>query len=403
MTAPLRIALVVHSFNMGGLERYVSHLLNRLDRNRFAPSLVCMDRNGTAQDWVRVDDVPVFEMHKPPGQPRPQFLRQLRDCFRQQRFDLVHSHNWGTLLETSIASVLAGGIVHVHSERGTVMGGSTARSALRRQINRWVFRGALTHCAAVLAVDDSVAGRVAKASGFRQERIRVIPNGVPCPDCPDRPKTRAENRAALGIGTDEFVVCTVGRLVPVKGYDLLVGAVARLREEGTRVHLILAGDGPLEQSLRDQALQSGIGDLVHLVGRTTRVGDWLATADLFVNSSLSEGMSQAIVEAMAFGLPLVVTNVGGNAWLVGGETPAGVVVPPQDVPALAAGINELVREPAIREQFRIAGVRRAETEFGLQPMIRQYEDLYERLTRASHGRNEGLEQGTLALGSGELP
>jgi len=401
MTTPLRIGLVVHTFNMGGLERCVSHLLNRLDRKRFAPSLVCMDRNGTAQEWLKVDDVQVFEMQKPPGQAKPAFYRRLRDCFREQRFELVHSHNWGTLLETSIASVMAGGVIHVHSERGTVLGGSTARSLLRRQINRWILRGALSHCDAVLAVDDSVAGRVAKASGYRQERIRVIPNGVPCPDCPDRQEARRQNRAALGIAPEDIVLCSLGRLVPVKGFDLLIAAVARVRDQGTRLHLILAGDGPLKESLQAQATQAGVGDQVHFVGRTTRVGEWLATSDLFINSSLSEGMSQAIVEAMAFGLPLVVTDVGGNAWLVGGGTPAGMVVPPQDVGELAGGILRVVNDPALREQFRLAGMKRAETQFGLQPMIDQYEELYERLARASGERRSAMEQRPLAVGSGE--
>jgi glycosyltransferase involved in cell wall biosynthesis len=377
--ARFQVGLVVHTFNMGGLERCVSHLLNHLDRSRFEPKLVCLGQNGTASSWLTVTDVPVVELHKPPGKPGPRFFRRLRDSFRDQHLELVHSHNWGTLVETAVAASLAGNLVHVHSERGTVLGGSTAKSLWRRQINAWVLRKTLGHCDAVLAVDESVAARVEAACGFRQSRIQVIPNGVPRPACDAPPAARARIRQSLGIAPGETLLCSLGRLVPVKGFDLLISAVAQSRKRFAHLHLVLIGDGPLREELESQARREGVEHVVHFAGRQSQVGDWLAASDLFVNSSRSEGMSQALVEAMTFGLPLVVTDVGGNAGLAGGAVPCGLIVPPEDSAALAGAIERMVGDEQLAGACGRAGEERAQRCFSLPGMIRRYEELYEKL------------------------
>ena len=377
--SPIRVGLVVHTFNMGGLERCVSHLLNHLDRSRFEPTLVCLGKNGTASSWLTVRDVPIVELHKPPGRLGVRFCCLLRDTFRERDLDLVHSHNWGTLVETAVATRLAGHIKHVHSERGTVLGGSTARSLWRRTINSWVLRKTLEQCDAVLAVDNSVAGRVAAASGFRQERIQVIPNGVPQPPCDDRAEARFRIRQSLGIGPEETLVCSLGRLVPVKGFDLLISALVLARTQYPQLHLVLVGDGALEKQLRDQARREGVDQVVHFAGRQSQVGDWLAASDVFVNSSRSEGMSQAIVEAMTFGLPLVVTDVGGNAGLAGGAEPCGLIVSPEDPAALAGALGKMVADKERARAFGRLGEDRARRCFSLTGMIQRYEELYENL------------------------
>lgn len=377
--APIRVGLVVHTFNMGGLERCVSHLLNHLERSRFEPTLICLGQNGTASSWLAVTDVPIVELHKPPGRLGFRFFRLLRDTLRDRRLDLVHSHNWGTLVETAVAARLAGRIRHVHSERGTVLGGSTAKSLWRRTINSLVLRKTLEHCDAVLAVDSSVAGRVAAACGFRQDQIQVIPNGVPRPPCADRDGARSRIRQALGIGPEDTLVCALGRLVPVKGYDLLISAVALAKPQCPQLRLVLVGDGPLEEQLRTQACREGVDRVVHFAGRQSQVGDWLAASDVFVNSSRSEGMSQAIVEAMTFGLPLVVTDVGGNAGLAGGADPCGLIVAPEDPADLAKGLWKMVTDKRLASACGRAGEERARRCFSLPAMIQHYEELYENL------------------------
>ncbi|MFN9374096.1 MAG: glycosyltransferase [Planctomycetaceae bacterium] len=364
---------------MGGLERCVSHLLNHLDRTRFEPTLICLGRNGSASSWLNVTDVPIVELHKPPGRMGANFCRLVRDAFRERDLELVHSHNWGTLVETAVATRLAGHIKHVHSERGTVLGGSTAKSPWRRTINSWVLRKTLEHCDAVLAVDNSVASRVSAASGYPQGRIQVIPNGVPQPPCGDREEARLRIRKSLGVGPDETLVGSLGRLVHVKGYDLLISAMALARTQCPQLHLVLVGDGPLEEQLRTQARQEGVDQLVHFAGRQTQVGDWLAASDVFVNSSRSEGMSQAIVEAMTYGLPLVVTDVGGNAGLVGGAEPCGLIVSPEDPAELAKALVKMVADKGRASSFGRVGEDRARQCFSLPAMIQRYEQLYETL------------------------
>lgn len=393
-----RVGFVVHTFDMGGLERYICHLLNHLDRSRFEPSLVCLGRNGTASSWLSVTDVPILELGKAPGNPGPRFLRQVRDTFRSSRLELVHSHNWGTLVETAVAASLAGRLVHVHSERGTVLGGSKACSLWRRKINSWVLWATLSHCDAVLAVDKSVAARVEAHCGFRHDRIEVIPNGVPRPACADPTEARARIRQTLGIQPHEPLLCALGRLVPVKGYDLLISAVAEARKRIPQLHLVFVGGGELQETLRSQTRLEGLESAVHFAGRQTQIGDWLAASDVFVNSSRSEGMSQAIVEAMTFGLPLVVTDVGGNASLAGGGDPCGLIVPAEDSAALAGAIVRMVLDNDLAKACSRAAEERARSCFSLPAMVRRYEDLYSKLLeRRPRRRTVQFENAATAL------
>ena len=113
----VRIAFVVHTFDMGGLERCVARLVNRLDPARFEPMIVCMDRNGDAAGWLQRPDVPIVELRKRAGND-PAVIRRLAKTLRENRIDVVHSHNWGTLLETVLARRWAKTAYHGHAEHG---------------------------------------------------------------------------------------------------------------------------------------------------------------------------------------------------------------------------------------------------------------------------------------------
>ncbi|MCY2966576.1 MAG: glycosyltransferase [Planctomycetota bacterium] len=366
---------------MGGLERCVSHLLNNLDRARFEPSLICLKRSGTAAQWLSRSDFPIVELNKPdrhdwrlPG--------RLSDVFRDLRLDIVHSHNWGTLLETALARRKVSGVRHIHAERGTVFGGSHP-GMIKGWVNRYVLRWTLSTCDAVLAVSDDVAVRVVNASGFPANRIQVIPNGVAIP-------ARA------------FVLGSVGRLAEVKRFDLAIRALGQLPGDA---HLILVGEGPEQQRLESLAKELNLEQRVHFTGRQSAVGPWLAAMDVYINCSRSEGMSQSILEAMGFGLPEVVTDVGASRQLVGGDAGCGIVVPPDNVALLTDALTKLSQDSQLRDQFARLGPIRLARDYDLAAMIRKYESLYERLaeprvknpaTRPVHG--DGVDHGPGACG-----
>ena len=142
------------------------------------------------------------------------------------------------------------------------------------------------------------------------------------------------------------------------------------------MHLILVGDGPEHDRLATQASERGVADRIHLVGRQEDVGNWLAMMDIYLNVSQSEGMSQSILEAMAAGLPMVVTDVGDNAFLVDGEGPCGRVVPFRDARALSDAVNDLLVDPQRCLRLGAAARRRHADQYTVNRMTGAYEALY---------------------------
>jgi glycosyltransferase involved in cell wall biosynthesis len=371
---PLRVAFVVHTFDMGGLERCVARLVSRLDRACFQPMIVCMTRNGTAAEWIdAADPIPVVELHK--GRRNGLLtIRRFARVLQQHDVDIVHSHNWGTLMETTCARRLARVPTHVHAERGTVMGGPQVRG-IRRLLRSRGMRWALGQADAVMSNAVSVAERVSAACGFPATAIRVIPNGVD-----EHPAAavsqRLEIRRKLRIGDRAVLIGSVGRLVPVKGFGTAVEAMAQVVSGSVDAHLMLVGDGPELHALRNQAQALGIAHRVHLVGWHDDAAAHLAAMDIYVNTSVSEGMSQSIGEAMAARLPLIVSDVGDSGRIVGGDEPCGLVVPPQNAAALAKAVAELAGDSQRRSFYADRARRRQAQHFSVAGMVRSYERLY---------------------------
>jgi glycosyltransferase involved in cell wall biosynthesis len=370
----IRVAYVVHTFDMGGLERCVAHLCNLLDRSRFAPMVICLNRSGAAADWIAKDDVPIVELHKRPGNDLRAVWRLAR-ALRHHGVDVVHSHNWGTLVETSIARRWAGTPVHVHAERGTLLGELDVRG-WRRRVRAMAMRWTLRRVDAVVSNAQSIAERIQAACGFPAERVVLIPNGVKAPRVDDVRESGAKLRRQWSIPQEAFVVGSVGRLVPVKGFATAIDSIARLPAAGREIHLVLVGDGPQREALATQAAASGVSHRVHLIGWRNDIGDCLAAMDCYLNSSVSEGMSQSILEAMAIGLPMVVTDVGDNAILVNGDRPCGTVVPPNDPAAMSGALTELLQAPAHREMFAENSWARYRRCYTVGVMVRAYEEFY---------------------------
>ncbi len=377
---PVGVAYVVHTFHAGGIERCVAHLSNHLDRRRFQPLVVCPNRSGTATEWLEQDDVEIVEIRKKPSNDLGA-VRRLARVLRERKIDIVHSHNWGTLVETSIARRWAGVPVHVHSERGTVLD-AVEFGGIRHRLRAIAMRWALNRADAVISNAASVAHRVQDRCGFPADRIHLIPNGVLVPPVDDRVQARRQVREELNIPAAAFVVGSIGRLVSVKNFSMAIYSVARLcvprlngaKEQGT--HLILVGDGPERDDLTICARSEGIADRVHFVGHREDIGNWLAAMDIYVNTSHSEGMSQSILEAMAAGLPQVVTDVGDSATLVGGESPCGRVVSPGSVPEMTAVMAELLEDPIQRESLRSNALARHQSHYEFFRMIQNYERFY---------------------------
>jgi glycosyltransferase involved in cell wall biosynthesis len=244
-------------------------------------------------------------------------------------------------------------------------------------------RWALNRCNAVISNARATAERVAAISGFPVSNIAVIPNGVEAPCLNSPAESRAAIRKELGLHTDAILVGSVGRLVPVKDFGLAIDAIATVRKQQLNVHLLLVGDGPERGALEDQARQIGVADSVHFAGHQEDVWRYFNAMDLYINSSQSEGLSQSLIEALAIGLPVVVTDVGDSAW-VARELPAcGAVIPPGDASAMANQIWRLSQEPLLRSELGKASSNRFAKHFSIESMTKSYASLYRSLAAGS--------------------
>ena len=210
--------------------------------------------------------------------------------------------------------------------------------------------------------------------GFAARRVRVIHNGVD----PGLPPTRADRdaaRRACGLTARTPVIGAVGRLDPVKDLDTLVRAFATLRHAHPALRLLVVGDGPERAGLEERASALGVGSAVSFLGYRADARQILPALDVYVNSSLHEGVSLTILEAMAAAVPVVATSVGGTPEVVADDE-TGVLVPSRSPVALASAVSHLLVNPDRRAQLGRAGRSRVERLFSLDAMTARYLDVY---------------------------
>lgn len=365
---PIHVQHVVLSLRPGGLENGVINVINGLDRHRFRSSVCCLQEVGEFASRIRAPGVDVWAMGYRGGNDFSLPLR-LAMHFRRTRPEIVHTRNAEAFFYGSIGARLAG-IPHiVHSEHGRTF----KERPLRFVIQRWLSRVS----ASIFAVSDQLKTDLARYTGIPLSRIEVLHNGVDLAlfgADGERDKVRDE----LGIAENEIVVGSVGRLVGVKNYALLLRAVAGISHRQLRI--VLVGDGPERANLASLAQQLGIGDRVLLVGHRDDVTRLMSAMDIFVLPSLSEGMSNTLLEAMAHGIPPVVSDVGGNREIVKHDHD-GLIFASGDADALAAHLVRLSEDGVERGELGRAARQRVSDAFGLEAMIDRYETLYERVAR----------------------
>jgi glycosyltransferase involved in cell wall biosynthesis len=225
-----------------------------------------------------------------------------------------------------------------------------------------------------LAVCESEAGRVELVSrGYPAAAVRVAPNGVDPQVYRSDPEARARIRAEWGATADELIIGAVGRLNHQKGFDVLVQAASQLKQGGRPWRLVIAGEGPEMPMLRDLAVKLNVK--VSFLGRVEDMPSALSGFDVYVQSSRFEGLSNALLEAMATGLPCVATSVDGTLDF-GHDGENLLLVAPEDAPALAAGLDRLLENAALRAKLaENATITARQRSVG--QMVRAFEEAYD--------------------------
>lgn len=360
-----RVVQVVLSLSPGGTERLVIDLVRRT-RPRCESLVCCLDDEGAwADDLVR-EGVPVVALNRPAGF-RPSLGLHIASQVRKHRATIVHCHHYSPFVYGRIAAALTGAAL-VFTEHGRLS--DHAPSAKRRLVNPWLGRlgGDL------FAVSHDLRAHMI-AEGFPAARVGVIHNGI---DPGPEPSADARARAtrALDLPADALTIAAAGRLDAVKDFANLLAAFGELGRSEPAARLVIFGDGPERNALSSRAMALGISARVTFTGYRDDVRDLLPAADVFVNSSISEGISLTILEAMAASLPVVATEVGGTPEVVvPGRT--GLLVPARDPIRLAGAIAELAADRGRGRTWGAAGRERVLQHFTIDRMVADYVARYE--------------------------
>lgn len=375
---PPLVAHIIDRLDTGGLENGLVNLINRMPADRYRHAVICLRDYTAFRDRIRRPEVAVHALHKRPGQDWRLYPRLWR-LLRRLRPTIVHTRNLAAL-EGQVPAWLAGVGARVHGEHGWDAAGPAGAPARHHQLRR-LLRPLVGR---YVALSVEIGAYLRREIGVPAERIALICNGVD--DEHFRPAgSGPRRRAALPAGfapPAALVVGTVGRMQTVKDQPTLVRAVVRLLAAEPRLRqrlrLVLVGDGPLRDECRALLEAAGAADLAWLPGNRDDVPGLLRSFDLFVLPSLAEGISNTVLEAMASGLPVVATRVGGNPELVE-EGITGRLVPAADPAALAAALGGYLADPALLAAHGAAGRRRVEQRFSLQAMVDGYLAVYDGL------------------------
>lgn len=297
--------------------------------------------------------------------------RDLVACARASRIDVVHTHKIGSNVWGALLTPLMGDPVFVAHEHTWSYEGQPQRVLLDREL---IARRA----DAFVAVSREDQRRMIEIEGVPAAKTRFIPNGIPrvLPPTPGR-----DVRAELGLGAETPLVGVVATLRPQKALDVMIGAVPALRERVPGATVLLIGGGEEEARLRALVADRGLGDAVRLLGERHDVPDLVASLDVAALSSDFEGSPLSVMEYMEAAKPVVATSVGGLPDLIE-EGVNGLLVPPQDPPALAAALAELLLDPERAKRMGEAGRVRRREEFSIEATARRVGELYEELLAA---------------------
>lgn len=369
------VAHVMYRFDTGGLENGIVNLINHMPEGAYRHAVVSLTNITDFKKRIHRQDVEFYSLEKKPGHVLwiyPQLFR----LFRRLKPAIVHTRNLATL-EVCVPAWLSGVKARIHGEHGRDVGdfdGSNKK-------NQWIRRIYSPFVKHYLALSKDLTQYLTQIIGISPMRVAQIYNGV------DAHKFFPASPRAPIVGcpfndNNLWLLGTAGRMQIVKDQTNLARAFVEVLktspESSKKLRLVMIGEGPLRQDSMKILEAAGVSHLAWLPGERSDVADIMRGLDCFVLPSLGEGISNTILEAMASGLPVIATAVGGNTELVV-EGQSGTLVPAADSAALAAAIKDFSLHPELSKQKGHYGRQLVEENYSMEAMVGNYQRLYDQI------------------------
>jgi glycosyltransferase involved in cell wall biosynthesis len=371
--ARIRIAYTIKSMAMGGSQTHLLQVFRFLDRERFAPALYCLTGDGVLLEAVRALDVPVVAPAAARSFKNVDLVARigaLTQALRHAPADIVHNY----LLRANLVGAISGRLARVpvvicskrgcHERRGFELVSARIGNALADS---------------VMVNADAVRDFVHTNEGCPRDKMVVIPSGIDTERF--QPLAPQPFKARLGLSEHRRVVGIVTRMRVRKGVEEFIRAMAQVRGAYPEAHGLIVGEVELDDDTQALVRALGLQEHLTLLGRRSDMPEVLSAFDVFVLSSHDEGMSNAILEAMAMERAVVATDVGGTGEVVR-HGASGLLVPPKDPEALAGAIRALLADPGRARAMGVLGRRIVEEGFSATAMVRRMEQLYTGLAAA---------------------
>jgi glycosyltransferase involved in cell wall biosynthesis len=369
-TGRIKVLTMITSFHIGGTERQVTNVSLRLDDSRFDLHLACMrDAGELRRELEGRRDIarPLFDIGSLYSLRTMVEATRLARYIRTNAIQIVHTYGlYPNLFAVPVAKCAGVPVIASIRDCGDIL----------KPWQRWVQK-IVCRLADCVLVNAEAIRQTLIAQGYRPDNIAVIRNAV-LPARAAAEYSPHSVREEMGWDANTPVVVVLSRLNPMKGLDYFLEAARMLSEEMPQTRFLIVGDGAIKRELEERAASLGLADKVIFTGFRTDVPRLLQEARLSVLPSLSEGLSNALLESMAAGLPVVATNVGGNPEIVE-DGVSGILVPPRDATALKTAMLSLLRSPNRAFSFGKAGRNRIAEFFSVERSVREVENLYERL------------------------